>query len=155
VRISARADYAVRACIELVRAGAQGCTSEAMSKAQDIPQPFLQNVLGDIRRAGYVRSSVRRGGGYRLAVPADEVSVADILRAIDSPLLQVHGVHPDELRYPESTAAVAGLWSAVCQGMTALLEQVSLRDVADGELPRLASLPAGIVDDGQSDALTA
>ena len=155
MRISARADYALRACVELTRAGERGSTSDALSKAQDIPQAFLQNVLADMRRAGYVRSSVRRGGGYWLAVPADQISVADVLRAIDSPLLQVHGVHPDELRYPESTAAVAGLWSAVCQGMTALLEQVSLRDVADGELPRLASLPAGILDDGQSDALTA
>jgi Rrf2 family protein len=145
----------VRACIELARAGEQGSTSEAMSKAQDIPQPFLQNVLGDMRRAGYVRSSVRRGGGYWLAAPADQISVADVLRAIDSPLLQVHGVHPDELRYPETTAAVAGLWSAVCEGMTALLEQVTLSDVAAGALPRQGSLPASILDDGQSNALTA
>ena len=155
MRISARADYALRACVELTRAGERGSTSDALSKAQDIPQAFLQNVLADMRRAGYVRSSVRRGGGYWLAVPADQISVADVLRAIDSPLLQVHGVHPDELRYPETTAAVAGLWSAVRAGMTALLEQVTLRDLVAGDLPGLEAPPADVVDDGRDGALTA
>ena len=132
VRISARADYAVRACVELARAGDAGATSESLSKAQDIPQAFLQNVLAEMRRAGYVRSSVRRGGGYWLAVPADQISVADVVRAMDGPLLRVHGVHPDQLRYPESTRAVAGMWSAVRTSLTEMLEGVTLQDVADG-----------------------
>ena len=158
MRISARADYALRACVELTRAGERGCTSEAMAKAQDIPQAFLQNVLADMRRAGYVRSSVRRGGGYWLAVPADQISVADVLRAMDGPLLRVHGVDPDELRYPESTAAVATLWCAVRAGMTARLEQVTLCDLVAGELPGLDPLDplaADAVDEGCDGALTA
>jgi Rrf2 family protein len=155
MRISARADYALRACVELTRAGERGSTSEALSKAQDIPQPFLQNVLGDMRRAGYVRSSVRRRGGYWLAVPADEISVADVVRAMDGPLLRVRGEHPDELRYPESTAVVATLWSAVRTGMTTLLERISVRDLAAGELPGLWLPPTGTVDDGPDGALTA
>jgi Rrf2 family protein len=155
VRISARADYALRACVELTRAGERGSTSEAMSQAQGIPQAFLQNVLADMRRAGYVRSSVRRGGGYWLAVPADQISVADVVRAMDGPLLRVHGVHPDELRYPESTVAVATLWSAVRAGMTTLLEQVTLRDLVAGDLPGLEVPPADAGDDGRDSALTA
>ena len=135
MRISARADYALRACVELTRAGEQGCTSEAMSKAQDIPQAFLRNVLADMRRAGYVGSSVRRGGGYWLAVPADQITVADVVRAMDGPLLRVNGASPEELRYPESTAAVATLWSTVRSGVTALLEKVTLGDLA-AEMPR-------------------
>ena len=142
VRISARADYAVRACVELARAGDTGATSDAIAEAQDIPQAFLQNIMGDMRRAGYVRSSVRRGGGYWLAAPAEQISVADVVRVMDGPLLRVHGEHPDELRYPESTAAVATLWSAVRTGMTTLLEQVSVRDLADGAAGRVGELTA-------------
>jgi Rrf2 family protein len=155
VRISARADYALRACVELTRAGERGSTSDALSKAQDIPQAFLQNVLADMRRAGYVRSSVRRGGGYWLAVPADQISVADVLRAMDGPLLRINGVHPHELQYPASTAAVAALWSAVRSGMTVLLEQVTLRDLVAGELPELEAPSADVVDDGRDGVLTA
>jgi Rrf2 family protein len=145
----------LRACVELTRAGERGSTSDALSKAQDIPQAFLQNVLADMRRAGYVRSSVRRGGGYWLAVPADQISVADVLRAMDGPLLRINGVHPHELRYPASTAAVATLWSAVRSGMTALLEQVTLRDLVAGDLPALDAPPTDVVDDGRDGALTA
>jgi len=126
-----------------------------MSTAQDIPQAFLQNVLADMRRAGYVRSSVRRGGGYWLAVPPDQISVADVVRAMDGPLLRVHGLHPDELTYPDSTAAVATLWSAVRAGMTALLEQVTLCDLAAGELPGLAAVAADGANDGRDSARSA
>lgn len=141
MRISARADYALRACIELARAGDLGSTSDAMAEAQRIPQSFLQNILGDMRRAGYVRSNGCRGGGYGLAMPADQVSVARVLRAMDGPLLRVHGMDPDELRYPESAQALAALWIAVRGNVAGLLEQVSLRDMAAGELPPPVSSP--------------
>lgn len=155
MKISARADYAVRACIELVRAGRVGSTSEAIAEAQGIPQPFLQNILGDMRRAGYVESVNRRGGGYWLAAPADEVSVADVLRAMDGPLLTVHGVDARELRHPGSAESVAALWVAVRAGVATMLEPVSLRDVAAGRgllaEPGRRSRP----DDGPGTALTA
>jgi len=144
----------VRACVELARAGEAGATSEAMSKAQDIPLAFLQNVLADMRRAGFVRSSVRRGGGYWLAVPADDISIADVVRAMDGPLLRVHGIHPDQLGYPASTQAVAGLWSAVRDSLAAVLEAVTLEDVARGELPLVAPGALDVVEDGPGRALT-
>jgi Rrf2 family protein len=154
VKISARADYALRACIELARAGDRGSTSDAIAEAQDIPQAFLQNVMGDMRRAGHVRSNSRRGGGYWLATPPDRISVADVVRAMDGPLLQVHGVHPDDLRYPESTSVLADLWIAVRRDVTATLEQVSLLDLATGRLLIAVPQPDSGVD-RPSEALTA
>src|SRR5215212_10120834 len=111
MRISARADYALRACIELAAAGDLTPTSEAMAQAQAISPAFLQNILADLRRAGYVRAA--RGGGYRLTAPADQTLVADVLRAMDGPLVSVHGEDPTDVRYPGSAEPLAMLWIAI------------------------------------------
>lgn len=132
MRITARSDYALRAGVELARAGESGSTSDALALAQGISQPFLQNILGDMRRAGLVRATKSRGGGYWLAFPADQISAADVLGAVDGPLVRVHGVHPDELRYPASAETVAGLWMAVRANVAAMLGQVNLHDMASG-----------------------
>jgi Rrf2 family protein len=142
VKISARADYALRACIELARAGEAGSTSEAIAEAQDIPQSFLQNIMGDMRRAGYLRSDTRRRGSYLLASPPEDISIADVLRAMDGPLLRVGGAHPDDLRYPEETSTLVDVWVAVRENLAELLEQVSLLDVATGRFPQGADRPA-------------
>ncbi|RBY97118.1 transcriptional regulator [Blastococcus sp. TF02-8] len=132
MKVSARADYALRACIELVRAGGQATSSEAISAAQDIPHSFLQNILGDLRRAGFVRANSRAGGGYRLAVPADRVTVADVVRALDGPLVCVHGVDPGELRYPDAAEPLGALWMAVRANVGAVLDDLTLLDLAAG-----------------------
>jgi Rrf2 family protein len=135
VRISARADYALRACIELARAEDITSTSDVIAQAQGISRQFVQRILGDMRHAGYVGSTRARLGGYRLASPPDQVTVADILRAMDGPLVRVHGVDPEELRYPGSTEHLATLWMAVRASLEALLDGVTLHDLATGRLP--------------------
>jgi len=154
MKMSARAEYALRGCIELARAGKLTSTAEDIAQAHRISRKFLQNILGDLRRAGYVRSSSSRGGGYRLAFPADQISVADILRAIDGPLVCVNGVDPKDLRYPEPTETLASLWSAIGASVRAVLEDVSLHDLAAGRLPLLMPELADEPGRGPSSALT-
>jgi Rrf2 family protein len=135
VRISARADYALRACIELARADDVTPTSDMIAQAQGISQQFVQRILGDMRHAGFVDSTRARRGGYRLASSPEQVTVADIVRALDGPLFRVHGVAPEELRYPGSTEHLATVWMAVRALLEALLEGVTLHDLATGRLP--------------------
>ena len=146
MKISARSDYALRACIELARAGDLGSTSDELAEAQGISQPFLQNILGELRRAGYVRSTSRRGGGYWLARPPGQITVADVLRAVDGPLLRIHGLRPDQLSYPDPAGPVAGLWLAVRATVAELLETVNLHDLASGRVT--VPVPAGAGSDG-------
>jgi Rrf2 family protein len=154
MKMSARAEYALRGCIELARAGKLTSTAEDIAQAHRISRKFLQNILGDLRRAGYVRSSSSRGGGYRLALPADQISVADILRAIDGPLVCVNGVDPNALRHPEAVEALTTLWIAIGARVRAVLEDVSLHDLATGRLPLLMPELADEPGRGPSSALT-
>jgi Rrf2 family protein len=154
MKMSARAEYALRGCIELARAGKLTSTAEDIAQAHRISRKFLQNILGDLRRAGYVRSSSSRGGGYRLAFPADQISVADILRAIDGPLVCVNGVDPNALRHPEAVEALTTLWIAIGASVRAVLEDVSLHDLATGRLPLLMPELADEPGRGPSSALT-
>ena len=135
MRISARADYALRACIQLARAENFTSTSEAMAQAEGISQAFLQNILGEMRQAGYVGSTPARRGGYRLACPPSQITVADVVRAMDGPFVRVHGMDPDDLPYPESTEDLATVWIAVRACILAVLEGVTLLDLATGRLP--------------------
>jgi Rrf2 family protein len=154
LKMSARAEYALRGCIEMARAGKLTSTAEDIAQAHRISRKFLQNILGDLRRAGYVRSSSSRGGGYRLALPADQISVADILRAIDGPLVCVNGVDPNALRHPEAVEALTTLWIAIGARVRAVLEDVSLHDLATGRLPLLMPELADEPGRGPSSALT-
>ena len=135
-------DYALRACVHLARAEDLTSTSEVMAQAEGISQSFLQNILGEMRQAGYVGSTRARRGGYRLALPPGQITVADVVRAMDGPLVRVHGVDPDDLSYPRSTEDLATLWVAVRASVHALLEGVTLQDLATGRLPVQMSKPA-------------
>jgi Rrf2 family protein len=87
VRVSARADYAIRALLELAAAGPdRPVRAEAISKAQAIPSKYLENLLVDLRRARLVASQRGVNGGYRLARSASSITLADAIRAIDGPL---------------------------------------------------------------------
>src|SRR5262249_28130788 len=99
VKISAKADYAVRAAAELAAAGDGRVKGEALATAQGIPQNFLENILTDLRHAGLVKSQRGADGGYRLARPAAEVTVADVIRAVDGPLAAVRGEAPEDVTY--------------------------------------------------------
>jgi Rrf2 family protein len=146
MRVSAKADYAIRAAVELAAAGEGPVKGDRIAKAQRIPSNFLENILADLRNAGIVGS--RRGveGGYWLARPAEDVSLADVIRAVDGPLANVRGVRSDELEYEGSAKALAEVWIAVRASLRSVLEQVSLAEVARGELPEHVSALASDPD---------
>jgi Rrf2 family protein len=97
MRISAKADYAVRAAVELARAGDGPVKGEAIARAQSIPLKFLENILGDLRQSGIVRSQRGADGGYWLNRPASEITVADVIRAVEGPLASVRGQRPEDI----------------------------------------------------------
>ena len=135
MRVSAKADYAIRAAIELAAAGEGPVKGDRIAKAQSIPPNFLENILADLRNAGIVGSRRGAEGGYWLARPADEVSLAEVIRAVDGPLANVRGVRSDQLEYEGSAKALEQVWIAVRASLRRVLEQVTLADVARGELP--------------------
>ena len=136
MRISAKADYAVRAAVELAGApGDKPVKAERIATAQDIPLNFLENILGELRHAGIVRSHRGADGGFRLAKPADQVAIADIIRAVEGPLASVRGGPPEETSYPGSSAALPRVWIAVRASLRNVVEHVTVADVASGELP--------------------
>jgi Rrf2 family protein len=137
VRVSAKVDYALRAALELAAAGEGPTKGERISQAQDIPLKFLENILGELKHAGLVRSQRGTEGGYWLARPPDEIAVADVIRAVEGPLASVRGESPESLRYSGSAEPLNKLWIAVRANLREVLENVTLSDVAEGELPEL------------------
>jgi Rrf2 family protein len=136
VRTTAKADYAVRAAIELAAAGDAGpVKAEQISEAQGIPLNFLENILAELRRAGIVESRRGAAGGYLLARPATDVTVADVIRAVEGPLANVRGMSPDSLEYGGSAALLRDVWVALRANIRGVLEQVTLADVANSDLP--------------------
>ncbi len=135
MRVTARGDYAVRAAVEL--AAAEGDTRKVfeLAAAQDIPPRFLENILLALRRAGLVQSRRGAEGGFRLARPADQITVADVLRAVEGPLANVQGIPPDRVTYEGSALALRDVWVAVRASLRVVLERVTLAEVASGELP--------------------
>lgn len=154
MRISARAEYAVRAVLELaVRQGddpATPVTAETVAVQQNIPHKFLEGILGDLRRAGLVTSRRGGGGGYTLARPPARITVADVIRAVDGPIVSVRGERPTDLTYTGSAAPLLPLWIALRANVRRVLEGVTVADLADGRLPRsvcdLAEEPAAWVN---------
>jgi Rrf2 family protein len=135
VRVSAKADYAIRAAVELAAAGDGPIKGDRIAQAQGIPSNFLENILGDLRNAGIVMSRRGADGGYWLAKTAEEISLADVIRAVDGPLANVRGVRSDQLVYDGSAEALADVWVAVRASLRSILEQVTLADVARRDLP--------------------
>ena len=135
VRISARADYALRAAVELAAAGGGPVKLEQLASSQDLPPKFLETILGELRRAGLLRTQRGAEGGYWLARPASDINVAQVIRAVEGPLANVRGVRPESVAYLGHAAALAEVWVAVRAAVRAVLEQVSLEEVAEGRLP--------------------
>ncbi|MBH5338689.1 Rrf2 family transcriptional regulator [Streptomyces pactum] len=136
MRISARADYAVRAALRLAASQDEGpLKAEAIAESQGIPHKFLEGILNDMRRGGLVLSQRGGNGGYWLARPADAISVADVIRVVDGPLVSVRGVRPPELSYTGPARSLLPLWIAVRANVRQILEGVTLADVASAELP--------------------
>ena len=136
MRMSAKAEYAVRAMVQLATvADGELVKTDDLAKAQGIPPQFLVDILSDLRTDRLVRSHRGRDGGYALARPAAEVSIADVLRCIDGPLASVRDIGLGDLPYSGPTAALTDVWRALRASMRSVLEETTLADVAHGELP--------------------
>jgi len=147
VRISAKADYAVRAAVELASHDeSRPVKGDDLAAAQDIPLNFLENILRELRNARIVRSQRGTQGGYWLARTADSITIADVIRAVEGPIADVRGVRPDQLEYAGTSKALRDVWVAARANLRAVLEHVTVADVAANNLPdivgRLTSDPA-------------
>jgi Rrf2 family protein len=135
VRVSAKADYAIRAMVELAAAGGGPLKADRLSQAQEIPVKFLENIMTDLRNAGLVRSQRGIEGGYWLARPAEEINLAQVIRAVDGPLANVRGRRSEEVSFSGTAEPLREVWVAVRASLRRVLEAVTLADVAAGELP--------------------
>lgn len=136
MRVSAKSDYALRALIEMAAGEDSGPVSaEELGRRQDIPQGFLQSILADLRRAGIVMSQRGQYGGWRLGKPAGEVSVADVVRAVDGPLVSVHGLRPESVTYNEAAETLQLIWIAARTSLRDVLENVTIDDLANRKAP--------------------
>jgi Rrf2 family protein len=136
MHVTAKADYAVRAVIELAGSSQQSPRKvDEVARAQEIPVSFLENILTQLRSAGVVRSQRGPEGGYWLARPADEVSLAQVIRAVEGPLVGVRGQRPEEVEYAGSASSLREVWVAVRANLRNVLERVTVADVAGAKLP--------------------
>ncbi len=141
--MSAKAEYAVRAMAYLASVPPDAVVkTDDLAKAQGIPGQFLADILSDLRADRLVRSHRGREGGYALARPADQISIADVMRCIDGPLASVRDIGLGDLPYSGPTVALTDVWRALRASMRAVLEQTTLADVAAGTLPEHVSLMA-------------
>ena len=136
VRISLKVDYALRAMVQLAaEAGERPTKAEQVSAAQEIPLRFLLGILSELKRAGLVRSQRGTEGGWALARPAATISLADVVRALEGRLADVHETPLDDLTYPEPATLLRDVWMALRTSIRAVLETVTLADLAAGQLP--------------------
>jgi Rrf2 family protein len=135
MRVSAKVDYAVRAGAELAAAGEGPVKGERIAQAQEIPLKFLENILLDLKHAGLVQSQRGAEGGYWLARPPEEIALADIIRAVEGPIANVRGLRPEQVEYNGAAEPLRDAWIAVRANLRAVLEHVTLADLAAGRLP--------------------
>ena len=136
MRITAKVDYAVRAAIEL--AGTERSSpmkGDRIAAAQDIPMKFLESILSELRRAGIVGSRRGAEGGYWLALPPKDITVADLIRAVEGPLANVQGVRPEDLEFEGSAQPLQRMWVCVRASLRGVLEHVTVADLVAGKLP--------------------
>lgn len=140
MRVTAKVDYAVRALVELAAAGGATVKGDRIADAQQIPVKFLENILAELRRAGIVGSQRGADGGYRLQRQPAEVSVADVIRAVEGPLADVRGIPPESLEPPGAAAPVQEVWLAARAALRSVLEVVTIADIANDDLPPVVEL---------------
>jgi Rrf2 family protein len=135
MRISAKEDYAVRAALQLALADGGPLKREQIAQAQEIPTAFLQNILIELRHAEIVEAQRGRDGGFRLARPAEEITVADIVRAVSGPLATIRGVRPPAVEYNEAAEPLKEVWVALRTNIRSILEHVTLANLAANKMP--------------------
>jgi Rrf2 family protein len=147
MRVSAKVDYAVRAGAELAAAVGQGpVKGERIAQAQQIPLKFLENILLDLKHAGLVQSQRGAEGGYWLARPPADISLAEVIRAVEGPIANVRGERPEQVEYRAAAEPLREVWVAVRANLRAILETVTLGDLAAGKLPDEVALIAADPD---------
>lgn len=136
MRVSAKSDYALRALIEIAaKSDGTAMSAEEIGRLQEIPHGFLQSILADLRRAGIVMSQRGQAGGWRMAREPDQVTVADVIRAVDGPLVSVYGLRPEAVSYNPSAEGLQHVWIAARSSLRDVFERVTIRALADGKLP--------------------
>ena len=135
MRVSAKTDYAVRALLELAVANDGPVKGERLAQAQAIPLKFLENILTDLRHAGIVRAQRGAEGGYWLARAADEVTLGEVIRAVDGPLASVRGEAPEDVAYDGAAENLRTVWVALRASMRSVLDEITLADVVADKLP--------------------
>jgi Rrf2 family protein len=136
MRVTAKVDYAVRAAIELGGAPpGQPVKGERIATAQQIPMKFLENILAELKRSGLISSQRGAEGGYWLARPAEEITVADLIRAVEGPLANVRGLQPQEAEFEGSAVPLQRMWVSVRASLRHVLEHVTIADLVTGTLP--------------------
>ena len=135
MRISAKADYAVRAAVELAAAGEDPVKGEKLAEAQDIPLQFLEHILLELKHARLVRARRGAHGGYWLARPPEEITLANVIRAVEGPLANIQDEAPEATRYPGHAEGLTDVWIAVRASLRRVLEEVTVADLRDGNIP--------------------
>ncbi|MDP9393243.1 MAG: Rrf2 family transcriptional regulator [Actinomycetota bacterium] len=133
--ISAKTDYAVRALLTLAEHGGATVKVESLAAEQQLPRKFLEAILGDLRRAGVLRSQRGAEGGYTLARPAGEITLGQVMRAVDGPLAEVRGLRPDQTSYVGAARHLPDVWVAVRASLRCVLDETTLEHVLRGDLP--------------------
>ena len=147
MRVSAKSVYALRALIEMAgRSDSSPVSAEELGRLQDIPHGFLQAILADLRRAGVVVSQRGQSGGWRLAGKAEAISVADVIRAVDGPLVSVYGLRPEAVTYNERADVLQHVWIAARSSLRDVFERVTIADLASRNLPQAVTSRTGDED---------
>jgi Rrf2 family protein len=136
MRISAKADYAVRAAVEMAAAGDEPVKGERIAEAQDIPLQFLEHILLELKHARLVRARRGARGGYWLARPPEEITLASLIRAVEGPLANIQDMAPEATEYPGAAEELTDVWIAVRASLRRVLEHVTVADLRDGKIPR-------------------
>jgi Rrf2 family protein len=136
VRVTAKVDYTVRAAIELAEADRDNpLKGERIAREQGIPMKYLENILGELKRSGLVGSQRGAEGGYWLARPADQVTIAELIRAVEGPLANVRGLRPEEAEFEGRAVPLQRMWVCVRASLRSVLEEVTVADLVAGKLP--------------------
>jgi Rrf2 family protein len=135
MRISAKADYAVRAAVEMAAAGDEPVKGEKLAEAQDIPLQFLEHILLELKHARLVRARRGARGGYWLAQPPEEITLASVIRAVEGPLANIQDQAPEQTSYPGNAEQLSEVWIAVRASLRRVLENVTIADLRDGKIP--------------------
>ena len=137
MHVTAKADYAIRAVVELAGSAQDSPRKvDEVARAQGIPVSFLENILTQLRSSGIVRSQRGPEGGYWLAQPSDQVNLAQVIRAVEGPLVGVRGQRPEEIEYVGSAESLQQVWIALRANLRKVLENVTVADIAAGRLPK-------------------